>query len=113
MTLMSGVNLTDSRRLQLAAENSGATGFLLNRADTAPVAAPITRWLISPQVRRSQRFDEPAWKLDLLYCRGGMPRSWTLEWSNRELRALGAPALQKPGLFHTAVVRTTREALAG
>jgi protein ImuA len=113
MTLLNGVNLTDSRRLQLAAENSGATGFLLGPARSAPIAAPITRWLISPHVGQSHRFDEPAWKLDLLYCRGGIPGNWILAWRERQLKALSTPALHMPGWSNTRIVQTAREALAG
>jgi protein ImuA len=104
MTVLNGVDLTDSRRLQLAAESSGATGFLLGPATSAPISAPITRWKVSAHVgKRGQRFDEPAWTLDLLYCRGGRPGSWTVEWRDRRLSTLSNPS----------ATRTTREALAG
>lgn len=104
MTVLDGVDLTDSRRLQLAAESSGATGFLLGHATSAPIAAPITRWKVSSHAGKpGQRFDEPAWTLDLLYCRGGRPGSWTIEWRNRRLSTL----------FHPSAMQTTREALAG
>jgi protein ImuA len=109
MTLVSGLDLTDSRRLQLAAENSGTTGFLLNHSSSAPIAAPITRWLIRPRISQSQRFDEPAWNLDLLYCRGGIPASWILEWRDGHLRAL-SPVLQKFGIQNKQI---GYEALAG
>ncbi len=89
ITVLEGADLTASRRLQLAAESSGATGFLLGKATSAPIAAPITRWKVSSQTGRpGQRFDQPIWKLDLLYCRGGQPGSWTIEWRNRELNQL-------------------------
>jgi len=104
MTVLNGVDLTDSRRLQLAAESSGATGFLLGHATWAPISAPITRWKVSAHVgKRGQRFDEPAWTLDLLYCRGGRPGSWTIEWRDHQLSTLSNPL----------AMRTTREALAG
>lgn len=86
VALLGGLDLTESRRLQLAAEASGATGFLLGNAGSAPIASSITRWRVSSVAGRSgQRFDEPLWALDLLYCRGGRPGSWTLEWRNQEL----------------------------
>jgi protein ImuA len=104
MAVLSGVDLTDSRRLQLAAENSGATGFLLGLATSAPIAAPITRWKVSSHVGKlGQRFDEPAWTLDLLYCRGGRPGSWAVEWRNQRLSPL----------FHQSAPQATRKALAG
>ena len=104
MTVLDGLNLTDSRRLQLAAENSGATGFLLGHTTSAPIAAPITRWKVSSNVGKpGQRFDEPAWTLDLLYCRGGRPGSWTIEWRNQGLH----------NLSNQLATQTRREALAG
>jgi protein ImuA len=104
MTVLDGVDLTDSRRLQLAAESSGATGFLLGDATSAPVAAPITRWKISSNMGKpGQRFDEPSWKVDLLYCRGGRPASWSIEWRNQRLSTA----------FNPLATQTTREALAG
>jgi protein ImuA len=86
MAVLDGLDLTASRRLQLAAETSGATGFLLGHATSSPIAAPITRWKVSSNVGKpGQRFDEPSWTLDLLYCRGGQPASWTIEWRNQRL----------------------------
>lgn len=104
MAVLAGADLTASRRLQLAAESSGVTGFLLGPVSSAPIAAPITRWRVSPYVGRpGQRFDEPAWTLDLLYCRGGRPGSWTIEWRNERLSTF----------FTKVAAQTTREALAG
>ncbi|MBV8865376.1 MAG: hypothetical protein JO210_08270 [Acidobacteriaceae bacterium] len=104
MAILNGVDLTDSRRLQLAAENNGATGFLLGHVTSAPISAPTTRWKVSSHVGKpGQRFDEPAWRLDLLYCRGGRPGSWTVEWRNKRLSTLS----------HHSATLITREALAG
>jgi protein ImuA len=102
---LGGLDLTESRRLQLAAETSGATGFLLGHAASAPIASPITRWKISSAVigKSGQRFDEPVWTLDLLYSRGGRPGSWTLEWRDQKLNAIRTQPVK---LIH-------REALAG
>lgn len=86
MAVLEGVNLTDSRRLQLAAENSKATGFLIGNVASAPIALPTTRWKISSAPgKKGQRFDQPSWTLDLLYCRGGRPGSWSVEWRDRQL----------------------------
>jgi protein ImuA len=104
MAILDSADLTSSRRLQLAAESSGATGFLLGPVTSAPIAAPITRWKVSSHVGKpGQRFDEPAWALDLLYCRGGRPGSWTIEWREQRLNTL----------FNQLATQTTREALAG
>lgn len=107
MALVDYLDLTGSRKLQLAAEASGATGFLIGNAKSISIAAPITRWKISPAGGRvGQRLVEPVWMLELLYSRGGRPGQWTVEWIGQEL--------------HTALTRPThqawqaeREALAG
>lgn len=77
-----------SRRLQLAAEASGVTAFLLRRwkaasdADLAKPTAAVTRWRIaslpsggisSPGVGRSR------WRIDLLRCRAGEPSSFIVD----------------------------------
>jgi protein ImuA len=89
IALLDGLDLTESRRLQLAAESSGATGFLLGHAASAPIASPITRWKVSSAIGKSgERFDGPLWDLDLLYCRGGSPGKWTVEWRDHKLNAI-------------------------
>ncbi len=104
IALLDGLDLTESRRLQLAAEASGVTGFLLGHAVSAPIASPITRWKISSVPGKSgQRFDEPIWALDLLYCRGGRPGKWILEWRGQKLNSM---LTQQMG-------QTAREALGG
>ncbi len=86
IAVLNGLDLTESRRLQLAAEASGATGFFVGDAASAPIASPITRWKIDSVLGKSgQRFDEPVWALDLLYCRGGRPGRWILEWRDQRL----------------------------
>jgi protein ImuA len=77
-----------SRRLQLAAERSGITAFLLRRWRTAGEAArernlpnaAATRWRISvrPSVPAGgvPGVGEPRWRLELWRCRGGVPGSW-------------------------------------
>lgn len=96
IALLGGLDLTDSRRLQLAAETSGATGFLLGSAASAPIASAITRWRISSATgKSSQRFDEPLWAVDLVYCRGGRPGSWILEWRSQKLNSILIQPAQK------------------
>ena len=48
--VMKAVDLTFSRRLQLAAESSGATGFLLGDMASSAVASAITRWRIRKRI---------------------------------------------------------------
>jgi protein ImuA len=80
-----------SRRLQLAAERSGITAFLLRRwrdggqAERERVLqnAAVTRWRISAMPSRALR-NEPGvgharWRVELLRCRGGEPACWEVE----------------------------------
>ncbi len=87
------LTLTASRRLHLACETVGTPAFLLRRSrrhDDPALAAPnaaATRWRVAslpsppplahaPDVRGLAR---ARWRLDLVRCRGGEPRSWIVE----------------------------------
>ncbi|HKD07317.1 MAG TPA: hypothetical protein VKB79_15550 [Bryobacteraceae bacterium] len=83
------LDLTESRRLQLAAESSGATGFLVGGAAAGCIAAPVTRWKISSvRGEPGHRLHEPVWETDLLYSRGGRPGKWILEWRGGKLQEI-------------------------
>jgi protein ImuA len=77
--------------LQLAAERSGITAFLLRRwrdggqaaRERALPNAAVTRWRIAALPSRPLR-DEPGvghprWRVELLRCRGGEPACWEME----------------------------------
>jgi protein ImuA len=80
-----------SRRLQLAAERSGITAFLLRRwRDSGQAArernlpnAAVTRWRIAALPSQPPRGEpgvgHPRWQVELLRCRGGEPASWEVE----------------------------------
>jgi protein ImuA len=80
-----------SRRLQLAAEHSGITAFLLRRwRDGGQAArernlpnAGVTRWRIvalpSLPLRDVPGVGRPQWRIELLRCRGGEPACWEME----------------------------------
>ena len=80
-----------SRRLQLAAERSGTTAFLLRRwRDGGQAArervlpnAAVTRWRIaalpSQPLPGEPGVGRPRWRFELLRCRGGEPASWEVE----------------------------------
>lgn len=81
------LGLTPSRRLQLAAEESGIAAFVIRRwrkssGQAVEPNAAVTRWsvtvlpstpLSSPGVGR------PRWRLELLRCRGAEAAVWTVE----------------------------------
>lgn len=90
------VDLTASRRLQLAAEAGGVTGLLLRiggkagRA-AAGASAAVTRWRIAaaPSVPDEPGVGPARWRAELLRCRGGRPGSWLLEWRDGGLAVPG------------------------
>jgi protein ImuA len=83
------LSLTQSRRLQLAAEAKGATAVLLRplSACDAPSAAPsaaMTRWRITPLAAAatdaSRAWRQPSWRVELVRCRGGRTGAWAITW---------------------------------
>ena len=77
-------SLTAGRRLQLAAERGGTTGFLLQPGPAVGAAtAAVTRWRVGslPSVAPAwPGLGRPRWSLTLERCRQGLPRSWIVEW---------------------------------
>jgi protein ImuA len=76
--------MSASRRLQLAAESTGVTGFVLHRAASqAAASAAVTRWRVaalpSLPVAGEPGIGQPRWRVELLRCRGGMPKAWDME----------------------------------
>ena len=82
---IASIDLTASRRLQLAAEQSRVTGFLLRHHPRQLNTTAFTcRWQIHPL--QSETSDGlpgigfPRWQVELLKVRNGKPGSWQLEW---------------------------------
>jgi len=80
------LDLTVSRRLQLSAEQSQATGFLI-RNDVHPgITSSASRWRITTS--SSEDLDDlpgisfPQWRVELLKLRNGMTGSWTIRYVN-------------------------------
>ncbi|MFA7431758.1 MAG: hypothetical protein WCZ23_16490 [Rhodospirillaceae bacterium] len=84
------VDMTAGRRLQLAAEQGGVTGFVLPSAHGAgwreaaatPATAATTRWRVEPAPSAAvpwRGLGPPRWSLTLERCQGGLPRSWLVE----------------------------------
>ena len=78
------LDLTASRRLQLAAEASGVTAFVLRRwrvmeratRDALQPIAAVTRWKI--ESLPSDGEDDIRWQVALARCRGGRPGTWIM-----------------------------------
>lgn len=105
------------RRLQLAAERSGVTAFLLRRwrngeaaaAERDRPSAALTRWRITalPSIDTSSRRNpllqkgregigwvgRPRWRVELLRCRGGVPGLWEVEAADATGHVCVSPAL--------------------
>jgi protein ImuA len=95
------LSMTASRRLQLAAETSGAVGIAIRRwrrqteaADFGQPTAAVTRWRVTalpseplpvPGVGRAR------WQLELIRCRAGESADFVVEACNAKGR-LGLPA---------------------
>jgi protein ImuA len=65
-----------ARRLQLAAEASGRPALLLHRPRRVTAGRPLalaaaSRWRISAQASSDSSRMRPAWRVELLRCRGG------------------------------------------
>jgi protein ImuA len=99
------LTLTASRRLQLAAEQTGVTCLALRRSrrhDDALFSEPtaaVTRWRVTAvpapamfaHAPETPGLAPPRWRLDLVRCRGGEPASWIVEATD-ETGHLGLPA---------------------
>ena len=77
------LDLTASRRLQLAAEAGGVTAFVLRRwrvmeratRDAAQPIAAVTRWRVTSLPAEN----DLCWRIELTRCRGGKPGTWIME----------------------------------
>lgn len=83
------LSFMESRRLQLAVEQSHVTGFIVRKdVKYITTSACAARWTVKP-LRSKLRpgmpgVGHPRWQVDLLKVRNGHPGSWTLEWKNKQ-----------------------------
>lgn len=86
VTEVSEVSLTASRRLQLAVEKSGATGFVM-RTDLRKITANAcaARWQVtaipSEVLDGMPGLGYPRWRIELLKVKNGNGGVWDIEWS--------------------------------
>jgi protein ImuA len=94
------LDLTASRRLQLAAEAGGVTAFVLRRwrvmeralREAAQPIAAVTRW----RVTALPTTGELCWQVDLTRCRGGKPGTWIMEKADGSDELHAQPKLHAP-----------------
>lgn len=87
------INLTASRRLQLAVEQSKVTGFILrNDLRKLSTTACVARWRITPLPSELKDgmpgVGFPRWTVELLKVRNGNPGIWKMEWVAGRFRPL-------------------------
>jgi protein ImuA len=80
-----GLDLTSSRRLNLAAASQQTPLVVLRGARAAGVSAAATRWRIAAAPAARDRFGAFArwrWRVALERCRNGRPGEWLIEWNH-------------------------------
>ncbi len=90
------ISFTESRRFQLAVEQSKATAFLLRRNPKNHATACVTRWQIKTLPGRSDELPGvgfPRWEVDLLKVRNGKPGSWQMEWREGNFHLVHEPLI--------------------
>jgi protein ImuA len=90
---MKEMNFTTSRRLQLSVEQSRVTGFIMRNNPQRIIAnACVTRWKINSLpgelIEDMQGVGFPAWNVELLKVRNGIPSNWQIEFVAGRFRRL-------------------------
>jgi protein ImuA len=87
------LSFKESRRFQLAAEQSRVIGFILrNNLRSVNTIACVSRWRITsakselPGAMPGVGF--PRWHVELLKVRNGFPGSWNIEWSSNKFNEI-------------------------
>lgn len=98
------IDFKQSRRLQLAVEQSRVTGFVLrNQSRKMSSTACAARWQIRPLPSEPHDglpgLGYPRWQVDLLKVRNGQPGSWVMEWADGRFLVAEKPALEQQVLM--------------
>lgn len=101
---LGAVDFKQSRRLQLAVEQSHVTGFILrNRSDKMGSTACAARWRIkslpSEPVDDLPGLGFPRWQVELLKVRNGQPGNWVIEWSESKFIPVEKQVLEQQKLL--------------
>jgi protein ImuA len=87
------IGFKESRRLQLAAEQSRVTGLLVRpQYKTINTTACVSRWRVTALPRElpdgMPGIGFPRWNIELLKVRNGKPGAWQLEYSSDHLKEI-------------------------
>jgi protein ImuA len=85
----SGLDLTQSRRLNLAATLHGTPLVLLRGAKGTETSAAATRWRLAQAPAALDRFgifDRWRWQVTLERCRNGRTGTWQMQWNPETCR---------------------------
>jgi protein ImuA len=83
--IVGNLDLTTSRRLNLAAGAHATPLVLLRTPIAAGTSAAATRWRIAAAPAARDRFGAfagPRWRVALERCRNGRPGQWLIEWNH-------------------------------
>jgi protein ImuA len=106
------LGLKASRRLQVAAEASGALLLVLRPPEAEEEDAATTRWRVGAASAVRDRFgcfERWRWRLSLERCRNGRPGAWVVELSDAHRFGLSGP-LAHPALLEGAGSDAVRRA---
>jgi protein ImuA len=103
------ISFKQSRRLQLAVEQSRVTGIILrNQTEKLSATASNARWKISPLPTVPEQgmpgLGFPRWQVELLKVRNGNPGSWQVEWAADEFYTL--PVQKQVSALHAEQRKT-------
>ncbi|HVG12379.1 MAG TPA: hypothetical protein VM843_05205 [Flavisolibacter sp.] len=105
---MKTLSFTTSRRLQLAVESSGVSGFILRSSTENGATACLTRWQVKPLASDGgdalPGLGFPRWSVDLLKVRNGTPGSWKMEWAAGSFRKVHEAPIALPHRIHKKIV---------
>ena len=120
---ITNISLTASRRLQLAAEETGGTALMLRpKTDKPSPSAAVTRWRLDAVVHENGKISPATkendntqtqfaptglgtarWSVELFRCRGGTPANWMMEWNDETGNfSLAAQICNRPSMPSTA-----------
>lgn len=89
------ISFTESRRFQIAIEQSKVTGFLIRKKPKNLSTACVTRWSILPLPGKDETdlpgIGFPSWEVRLLKVRNGKCRNWQMKWNSVDFELIQQP----------------------